>query len=303
MTVPVVLLNRVGPYVLGGRGYRFIKSRVKSMLASVRLSQMNKAIRKPIAAPITADVEEYYDRETDAYLSTYGVIIQADRPSLDTDLMNYFSKSMAVRDGMHLLDAGCGVCGPAVGLAKNNNITIEAITISEVQVVKARQYVTENGLDKRINVAKADYADLSKLYAANTFDVVYFMETLGYANDLRTVLTGVAKVLKQGGSVYIKDFFLVPILDIEKRKIQRDYTEDIRNEYLYRILDLNHLVATLKETGLYIEFIRHFDIIEDFTIAAGFEVIRNNHTVYTKTLHAPFQIFEVLEIKFRKVYP
>ncbi|MBD2752594.1 class I SAM-dependent methyltransferase [Spirosoma validum] len=273
------------------------------MVARVRLSQMNKAIRKPIAAPNTTEVEDYYDRETDAYLSTYGVIIQADRPSLDTDLINYFSKSMAVRDGMHLLDAGCGVCGPAVGLAKNNSITIEAITISEVQVVKSRQYVTENGLDTCINVTKADYANLSKLYAPNTFDLVYFMETLGYANDLRTVLAGVARVLKQGGSVYVKDFFLVPILNIEQRKVQRDYTEAIRNEYLYRILDLNYLVATLKEVGLFIEYIRHFDITEDFTIAAGFEVIRSNHTVYTKTLHAPFQIFEVVELKFKKVYP
>ena len=299
----VRLLNRIGPYILGRRGYQFVKDQAKSMLARVRLLRLHKAIRKPIAAPITTEVENYYDRETDAYLSTYGVIIQADRPSSDTDLIRYFSNSMAVRDGMHLLDAGCGVCGPAVGLAKNNNITIEAITISEVQVAKSRQYVAENGLDTCINVTKADYANLAKLYPANTFDLVYFQETLGYAHDLRTVLAGVASVLKQGGSVYIKDFFLVPILNIEQRKVQRDYTEDIRNEYLYRILDLNHLVATLKEVGLFVEFIRHFDIIEDFTIAAGFEVIRNTHTVYTKTLHAPFQIFEVLELKFRKVYP
>lgn len=299
----VRLLNRVGPYILGGRGYRFVKNRVKSMLARVRLFQMNTAIRKPIAAPIATEVEDYYDKETDAYLGTYGVILQAERPASDADLITYFSKSMAIRDGMHLLDAGCGVCGPAVGLAKHNSITIEAITVSEVQVVKARQYVTENRLDTCIHVMKADYSNLSKLYATNTFDLVYFLETLGYANDLRTVLTGVANVLKQGGSVYIKDFFLVPILDIEQRKVQRDYTEDIRNQYLYRILDLTHLLATLREVGLFIEFIRPIAITEDFTLAAVFETVRSTHTAYTKTMQAPFQLFEALELKFKKAYP
>ncbi len=297
------LLNRLGPHLFGRRGYQLVKRRLKSVLERAQISRMNRAMRKPIAAPITTEVEDYYDRETDAYLSTYGEIIQSARPASDADLMDYFADSMAIRDGMHLLDTGCGVCGPAVGLAKRYTITIEAITISEIQVLKSRQYITENGLDECINVTKADYANLPKLYSTNSFDLVYFLETLGYANDIRAVLAGAASVLKQGGCVYVKDFFLVPILDIEKRKVQHDYTERIRNEYLYRILDLNQLVTTLRETGLFVEFIRPMSITEDFTKAALFETANSSHSIYTKAINAPFQLFESLEMKFRKVYP
>ena len=195
-------------------------------------------------------MEAYYDRETDAYLGTYGEIIQSARPSSDADLITYFAESMGIRDGMRVLDAGCGVCGPAVGLAKMHAITVEAITISEVQVAKSRQYVSDNGLESRIRVTKGDFADLTELYPANSFDLVYFLETLGYANDLRAVLQGVARMLKQGGAVYVKDFFLVPILDIEKREVQQDYTRRIRDQYLYRIPDLNQLITSIQRNRI-----------------------------------------------------
>ncbi|GAB3544160.1 hypothetical protein GCM10027577_14320 [Spirosoma fluminis] len=248
-------------------------------------------------------MEAYYDQETDAYLKTYGKIIQSARPASDDELIAYFSDSMGIRDGMHLLDAGCGVCGPAVGLAKTHTVTIEAITISDVQVRKSRQYVAENQLDQLIHVAKADYANLAELYPPGTFDLVFFLETLGYANDVGAVLKAVTTVLKPGGSVYIKDFFLVPILDEDKRDLQRTYTESIRREYLYRIPDLTDLVDTLRAMGLFLEFIRPMAITEDFTRAALFETVNTTHAIYTKTMHTPFQLFESLELKFRKVYP
>ena len=45
------------------------------------------------------------------------------------------------------------------------------------------------------------------------------------------------------------------------------------------------------------------NITEDFTRAALFETVNKAHTVYTKAIHTPFQLFESLELKFRKVYP
>ena len=299
----MVLVTFVCPKAIGKSGYRFVKNKLKSVLAGRRFSRVNAARQKPIAAPVANEVAAYYDKETDAYLSTYGTIIQAARPASDADLIHYFSESMGIRDGMHLLDAGCGVCGPAVGLATKRAITIEAITISNVQVLKARQYVSENQLDGRIEVTRADYADVADLYAANTFDLVFFLETLGYATDIRLVLAGVTRVLKPGGSVYIKDFFLVPMLDDDQQRRQHAYAACIREEYLYRIPDLTQLVAVLRELGLFIEFIRPMAITEDFTRAALFETVNQSHVVYTKTINTPFQLFESLELKFRKVYP
>ena len=42
---------------------------------------------------------------------------------------------------------------------------------------------------------------------------------------------------------------------------------------------------------------------KDGAVTALFEAMNSAHTVYTKAIHTPFQLFESLELKFRKVYP
>src|SRR6187402_522398 len=111
----------------------------------------------PIKAPVVKEVEEYYNSNTAEYLSSYGKIIQAARPTSDNEFIKHISENIGIEDGMHILDAGCGVCGPAVEFAKLKKITIDAVTISEVQVLEARKHISENNLDLSINVKKGDF--------------------------------------------------------------------------------------------------------------------------------------------------
>lgn len=256
---------------------------------------------KPVANPVTAEIEAYYDRETDSYLSTYGKIIQASRPASDEDFINYLIDVIGLEDGMRVLDAGCGVCGPAIEFAKLKKLDIEAITISGVQVDESNKNIAETNLMDRINVTKGDFSQLDSIYQANSFDRIFFLETLGYAEDIRTVLSSAVKVLKPGGSIYVKGFFEVPILDPAKRKVQHHIIEQVRVEYLYKSVDTIDLIEAFRELGLYIEFVKPFSMVEDFTRAATFEQQNSFHNIYTTAINSSFQIVEVLEVKFRKI--
>lgn len=256
---------------------------------------------KSIKNPNTNAIEKYYDAETVNYLSTYGKLIQAARPASDIDLINQLSDSIGFEDGMRVLDAGCGVCGPAVEFAKIKQLKIEAITISEVQVRESKKLIKDNNLTDHINVFKGDFAELDSLFAHDSFDKIYFLETLGYANDYKKVLANSVKVLKTGGSIYIKDFFEAPTLTIKNKKNQKTFIEQTRIEYHYKIHNTIDIISTLIKLGLYIEFIKSFDIKEDYTKPINFELQNNSHKVFTKAINTPFQLFEVLEIKFRKI--
>lgn len=111
-----------------------------------------------------------------------------------------------LRPGLRVLDAGCGNGGPAVDFAgKVADLTIEAITISPDQAEVARAHVAANGLDDRITVQVGDYHQLP--FSSEWFDVVYFLESACYSPDQRILFQEAMRVLKPGGTLYVKDWF------------------------------------------------------------------------------------------------
>ncbi len=282
-----------------------IRKVAKKTLSRLGLLNKVKQLREKkhvIAPPVTDEVAKYYDKETDAYLGSYGAIIQASKPTSESEFISYLAKQLGLKEGMRLLDAGCGIGGPAVGLAKESNVSIEGITISPVQVEKGRKFIAENGLSDKVNINLGDFAAIEKLYPANSFDVVYFLESFGYAKSQKAVLESAIKVVKQGGYIYIKDFFITAITNPEHKKVQQEYTTRVRNEYLYKVLVLHELIEMAHSLGLYIEFVVPIGIQEDFSLPCAFEIQNNHHSVYSDCIRLGFQIFEVLEVKLRKVF-
>src|SRR5690606_27372139 len=224
------------------------------------------------------------------------------RPSSDQDFVDFLVNGMGVKDEMRLLDAGCGVCGPAIAIANAKNVNIEGITISQKQVDLSKANVKEKGLSDRIKITKGDFHKLTEFYPENHFDVVYFLETLGYAKNMKKVLKSAVEVLKTGGCIYIKDFFLVPLITRQQEKIRTNSMKDIREEYMYKVIALSELITVLEDLGLLIVFIKESGFQDDFTKAANFEQNNNDHKIYTKAIQNSFQMYTHLEVKFRKVY-
>ncbi len=262
----------------------------------------NTSVKNHVKHPVSDEIETYYDNRTDDYVRDYGDIIQAARPASDEEFINFLVESIGLQEGMRLLDAGCGVCGPAIGIAKSRNVIIDGITISKKQVDESRKNIEKEGLSDRIRPIKGDFHKLQEYYSPVSFDIIYFLETLGYAENIRTVLEGSLKVLKAGGYIYIKDFFLVPLVNKEHEKIRQHSLEEIRNQYHYKVPNLTKLISELRSLGLYIEYVRKLDFKEDFAKAAAFEKNNEDHQIYTNVIHNEFQLFEPLELKFKKLH-
>lgn len=111
-----------------------------------------------------------------------------------------------VEPGDHILDAGCGVAGPAIVIADYfRDVTIASLTISRQQAAVAKKRIGQAGLSSRISVVVADYQRLP--FGPDRFNHVLFLESTGYANDLNAVYNEAYRVLRQNGQLYVKDVF------------------------------------------------------------------------------------------------
>lgn len=80
---------------------------------------------------------------------------------------------------MKVLDAGCGVGGGAMYIAKETGAKVTGITVSPKQVERARLGVKERGLDGMVEIIGCDY--LRTPFEDRSFDVVYAIESACHA--------------------------------------------------------------------------------------------------------------------------
>jgi cyclopropane fatty-acyl-phospholipid synthase-like methyltransferase len=81
----------------------------------------------------STETATFYDKNTDKFLNVYGEVIQAFRTKNVNDYLDYTIESAELKDGQSILDAGCGVGGPASYFASKLKCTIQGLTISNVQ--------------------------------------------------------------------------------------------------------------------------------------------------------------------------
>lgn len=244
-------------------------------------------------------VEKYYDEMTPGYLDTYGETIQGCRiKNQSADSLNDFlMKSSGLANGMNILDAGCGVCGPSIYFAKNLDLQIEALTVSGLQVKIANKNVTSENLTEKIHITKGDYSHLEKYYSPDYFDQVLFLESLGHAEDSAKVIESAYNVIKPGGFIYIKDYFPLESYKGSQKKRQKRVIKNLNTSFCYNTLDLNNCLSTLRKIGFQIEFIKKLDFHIDFEVSYTFED-KFNIDVWDGKEH--FKVAEWLEIKCQK---
>ncbi|EZP83610.1 Cyclopropane fatty acid synthase [Novosphingobium resinovorum] len=78
-----------------------------------------------------------------------------------TAKLAHIAAKLAIEPGQKVLDIGCGWGGMAIYLAKHFDVSVKGITLSEEQLVLARERAIEAGVSGRIDFELIDYRDLA----------------------------------------------------------------------------------------------------------------------------------------------
>lgn len=249
-----------------------------------------------------SDVGDFYNTYNDKFLQVYGEVIQAFRTHDVEKLLDYQIEVMGLKKGMKVVDAGCGVCGPAIYFAKKAGVEVHAVTISQEQYEAAQRRIKEAGVEDKVFVYHGDYHDLRTVIGSDSFDVVYFLESFGHSPYHHKAIDSAWRVLKNGGLLYIKDLFRrEPLLPEHTAKIEREIKK-INEAYRYNIADLYDVLHHLRKQGWILSKFKTIDLplgeFENLTISNEFQELTGIALIESWDDYVfPVDFFEVFCIK------
>ncbi len=112
-----------------------------------------------------------------------------------------------VREGSLILDAGCGLGGSGLWLARNRKARVVGITLLRDHAAQARRLAETRAAGNRLDFVQADY--LASPFASDSFDAVWALESVCHATEKARFYREAARVLKPGGRLVVADFMRV----------------------------------------------------------------------------------------------
>ena len=122
--------------------------------------------------------------------------------------LEWMMDRLRVRTGDTLVDAGCGLGGPALWMAKNTGADLIGLDISSVAIDEARARAARLGLAEHARFAVASF-DKTGLDSSSV-DAIMSEDAIQYAPDKRAVMAEFARILRPGGRLVFAAFEIEP---------------------------------------------------------------------------------------------
>ena len=144
-----------------------------------------------------------------------------------------------------VLDAGCGIGGSVLWLAKNKKAEVVGISISAKQIEKAKTLAKQAKVDHLVSFSVIDY--LHTGFPNESFDVVWAIESVCHAKKKEDFLDEAYRVLKKGGRIIIADGFIKrePKTEREKQLV----TDFYKGMLLPNLYTFDQFEDAMKKTG------------------------------------------------------
>jgi cyclopropane fatty-acyl-phospholipid synthase-like methyltransferase len=118
----------------------------------------------------------------------------------------YLANLSDVKQNDLILDAGCGIGGSSIWLAKEKEAEVVGLNIVDRQLTTGKDLVNKRSLGQKVDFVKGDYQILP--FKDNAFDVFWSLESIEHATNLNDFMKEAFRVLKPGGKIIIAATFL-----------------------------------------------------------------------------------------------
>ncbi len=152
----------------------------------------------------TETVREYYDLCSELMVFGWGESLHfaplSPRESLEDSKVRHqrlMIDKLELREGMTVIDVGCGIGGPMRRVAREAGVRVVGINSSEVQLAKAKGLDAEAGLDHVVDYLACSFMDMGAI-EEGTFDRGYAIESTCHAPDKAGAFAEIYRVLKPG---------------------------------------------------------------------------------------------------------
>lgn len=194
------------------------------------------------------DVSDYYERYWPKFVQylkvdeTLGIHLGYYEKGIKTfkeavlNMNDFVGRLLNLEDdkAMDILDAGCGVGGTSIYLAKKHpNIRFMGITITPRQVELAKKFAQERNVNN-VKFMLGSYANME--FSDNYFDGVFALESINYTQNKKDILHEMYRILKPGGRLVVVDGFRTDVpFNFFTQKIYDSWCKVRGNPYLISI--------------------------------------------------------------------
>ncbi|XP_024395494.1 cycloartenol-C-24-methyltransferase 1 [Physcomitrium patens] len=109
---------------------------------------------------------------------------------------HFLALHLHLKPGMKVLDVGCGIGGPARGIAAFSGASVTGLNNNDTQIARGKVLTEKAGLSHLVDYMKADFMKIP--VADNTYDAVYTIEASCHAPDPVACYSEIRRVLKPG---------------------------------------------------------------------------------------------------------
>lgn len=145
-----------------------------------------------------------------------------------------------------IFDAGCGVGGSGIWLAKERGAQVIDLNIVDKQLIRGKDLVKKRNLTQKVDFVKGDYQELP--FKDGVFDVFWSLESIEHATNLEDFMQEAFRVLKPGGKIIIAGTFLGKRVISSEEKRQMDVGQSVAGCFNdFRTAQAN--IEIMKEIG------------------------------------------------------
>ena len=153
---------------------------------------------------------------------------------------------LELREGMTVLDVGCGIGGPMRRVVREAGVKVVGVNNNEIQLDKAKSLNAEAGLDHMVDYLACSFMDLGAI-ADDRFDRGYAIEPTCHAPDKAGAFAEIYRVLKPGSLFWGQEMCMTDKFDPDDdrhRAIKQDLMRGIALKEIATMGEVNRALET-----------------------------------------------------------